>query len=136
MVRRYFSGGESQSGRRRKAPRERCCRADTFWHIRRTLMTPSRLPRWFSVLLLTAIGASAFAAPRIPLEDFVRDPDFARMQMSPDGLYTAFLHEYNDHSSMYVGDLATMSTVRFDLGMAPAYGTLAPKEAISYALSL
>jgi dipeptidyl aminopeptidase/acylaminoacyl peptidase len=96
-------------------------------------MKPGRWFRRFAALLFAAIGAVGFAAPRIPLEDFVRDPDFARMQMSPDGLYTAFLREYNDHSSMYVGDLATMTTLRFDLGLAPAYGALAPKEAISYA---
>jgi dipeptidyl aminopeptidase/acylaminoacyl peptidase len=84
-------------------------------------------------VIFTAIGAVGFAAPRLPLEDFVREPDVARMRMSPDGLYAAFLREYDNHSTLYVGDLATMSALRFDLGAAPAFGTVVPREAKDYA---
>ena len=41
--------------------------------------------RVFGVFLGWLLSASLFSAPRIPVEDFAREPNASRAQLSPDG---------------------------------------------------
>ena len=86
------------------------------------------LPRAFAVVLLAVPGGPLSAVPRLPLEDFTRQPDFSHLQISDDGKYVAYMHESLGHDTLNVADLATMESLRFDPGETQAFGTIVPKE--------
>ena len=81
-------------------------------------MNPNRFLRWLFVLVLAEIGRVALAAPRLPVEDFARDPAVSQMRLSPDGQYEAFLYDYKGHSTLCCGPVGTKNITRFDIGTA------------------
>lgn len=70
----------------------------------------------FAVL---AVAPAAFltAAERLPIEDFAREPDAARVRLSPDGQSIAFLRNYSGRASLFVSEIGKKGW-RLDLGEA------------------
>jgi hypothetical protein len=95
-------------------------------------MAQSPLPRWFAVLACAALPTLVLAVPRLPVEDFVKDPSFSHLQISGDGQYVAFMRDYEGHSTVFTCDLATMTGLPFQLGATGAFGTVMPREVNSY----
>jgi dipeptidyl aminopeptidase/acylaminoacyl peptidase len=87
---------------------------------------------WFAVIAGAALSGPAPAVPRLPLEDFIREPGFSQMQISGDGQYIAYMRDYEGHSTVYTCDLATMEGTPFTLGSTQAFGTIMPREVESF----
>lgn len=96
------------------------------------MVHPDRPLRRLIAVVLSGIGAAAFSAPRVPLEDFVHDRDVANMQLSPDGQYLSFLHDVGGHSTICTEAVGTTNALQFDLGFAPLFGPAAPKDVVGY----
>lgn len=67
--------------------------------------------------LLLAVSALA-AAPRLPVEDFAREPDTSRARLSPDGKYLAFIRSYNGRAQLHVAEIDSKELSRLDFGLA------------------
>jgi hypothetical protein len=74
-----------------------------------------RIFRALSGWLLTA---SLFSAPRIPVEDFAREPDASRAQLSPDGKRLAFIRQHDEINKLHVTVLDSKEISRLNLGSA------------------
>ena len=79
--------------------------------------------KFFFSLLLAGILALSFSlegcqpkkpaqARRIPLEDFFRNPEKARYQISPDGKYFSFMAPYQKRMNIFVQEIGKDSAVR------------------------
>ena len=95
-------------------------------------MLPLRLARRLSALVFSGIGVAAFAVPRVPLEDFVHDRDVSNMQLSPDGKYLSFMHDYEGHPTICTEPVGTTNALQFAMGYASVFGPTAPKDVVSY----
>ena len=95
-------------------------------------MTPKRPLRRLAALAFAGIAGAAFAAPRVPLEDFAHDPDVRNMQLSPDGQYVAFLHDYMGHPTICSEPVGTSNVLQFDLGIALPIGPAVQKGVSGY----
>ncbi len=94
---------------------------------------PHRSPRRCLVgLVFVLLSGGLGAVPRLPLDDFVKDPAYSHMQISGDGQYVAYMRNYVGHSTVYAGDLATMVGTPFTLGSTEALGTVMPREVESF----
>lgn len=89
-------------------------------------------PRRQVVLACVLLPGGLAAVPRLPLDDFVKDPGFSHMQISGDGQYVAYMRDYEGHSTVYTCDLAAMAGLPFELGTTQAFGTVMPREVYSY----
>jgi len=74
-----------------------------------------RIFRALSGWLLTA---SLFSAPRIPVEDFAREPDASSAQISPDGKRLAFIRQHDEINKLHVTVLDSKEISRLNLGSA------------------
>ncbi len=95
-------------------------------------MLSSRALLWTAAFAGGLLGRALPAAPRLPLEDFTRDPDFSRMRISGDGQYLALMRDYEGRPTMYVCSLATMAGRPFALGDTGAFGIPMSREVASY----
>ena len=76
-----------------------------------------KLPlRWLPLCCALA-SAPLSAADRLPIEDFAREPQAARMRLSPDGQSIAFLSNYSGLPVLHVSEIGKKSW-RLDLGEA------------------
>jgi dipeptidyl aminopeptidase/acylaminoacyl peptidase len=83
-------------------------------------------------LTCVGIGAAAFAAPRVPLEDFVHDRDVGAMQLSPDGQYLSFLHDVAGHPTICTEPVGSTNILQFDMGFASVFSPAAIKDVAGY----
>ena len=95
-------------------------------------MAPNRPPRRLAALMFVGIAGAAFPAPRVPLEDFAHDQDFSNVQLSPDGQYLAFLHDYLGHPTVCTEPVGTSKVLQFDLGIAEPVGPAVQKGVSGY----
>jgi dipeptidyl aminopeptidase/acylaminoacyl peptidase len=79
--------------------------------------------KYFAFLLIFMIGTSLFIggciqenkvmkAKLYPLEDFFKNPDKTRYQISPDGKYFSFLAPYEDRMNIFVREIGQDSITR------------------------
>jgi dipeptidyl aminopeptidase/acylaminoacyl peptidase len=62
--------------------------------------------------LFTGCKQKPVAVRQIPLEDFFRNPEKARFQISPDGKYYAYMAPWNDRMNIFVQEIGKDSAVR------------------------
>jgi dipeptidyl aminopeptidase/acylaminoacyl peptidase len=91
------------------------------------------LARRLAILVFAGIGVAALAVPRVPLEDFVHDRDVSNMQLSPDGKYLSFIHDYEGHPTICTEPVGATNSLQFDLGVASAFGPAVKKDVAGYA---
>jgi len=72
------------------------------------------------VLFAFALSVLTAATPRLPIEDFAREPNTSRARLSPDGKYLAFIRNYNGHPQLHVAEIESKKVSRLDLGEALA----------------
>ncbi len=77
-------------------------------------------PRLLLAACWTLACAPLFAAPRLPIEDFAREPDTSRARLSPDGKFLAFVRNYSGRPQLHVVDIDAKKTSWLDLGEAAA----------------
>jgi dipeptidyl aminopeptidase/acylaminoacyl peptidase len=63
-------------------------------------------------LLFTGCKQKPMAVRQIPLEDFFRNPEKARFQISPDGKYYAYMAPWKDRMNIFVQEIGKDSAVR------------------------
>jgi dipeptidyl aminopeptidase/acylaminoacyl peptidase len=81
---------------------------------------------WFVVVV-----SVTSAVERLPIEDFARQPDTSRAQLSPDGESLAFLRDYGQRTMLHVDELDTGRHVRLEVGGARLVNNV-PKEVESF----
>lgn len=81
------------------------------------LRQPSETTPLCCAVLALAPAAAATAAERLPIEDFAREPDAARVRLSPDGQSIAFLRNFSGRASLFVSEIGKKGW-RLDLGEA------------------
>jgi dipeptidyl aminopeptidase/acylaminoacyl peptidase len=96
------------------------------------MVPPHGLTRRLTALVFLGVGAAAFAAPRVPLEDFVHDRDVGNMQLSPDGQYLSFLHDVGGHPTICTEPVGSTNILQFDMGFASVFGPAAIKDVVGY----
>ena len=74
--------------------------------------------RIFRALLGWLVTVSLFSAPRIPVEDFAREPAASRAQLSPDGQRLAFIRQHDEINKLHVTVLDSKEISRLNLGSA------------------
>ena len=74
--------------------------------------------RVFGVFLGWLLSASLFSAPRIPVEDFAREPNASRAQLSPDGKRLAFVRQHDEINKLHVTVIDSNDISRLNLGSA------------------
>jgi hypothetical protein len=78
-------------------------------------MTPPRS----SLAFLFAISlTAAHAAPRLPVEDFAREPDTARARLSPDGKFLAYVRNHSGTPQLHISEIDAKRLTWLDLGEA------------------
>ncbi|HVU32277.1 MAG TPA: prolyl oligopeptidase family serine peptidase [Opitutaceae bacterium] len=92
----------------------------------------SRLSRLVFASLCLRLCVPAIAAPLVPLEDFIRDPDVSQMHLSPDGAYESLLHDSGGQPSVCCQPVGTHNATVFDLGTRSAAGEYAPRSVYKY----
>lgn len=94
-----------------------------------------RTPKfWPCLAVAVSLGLApilAQAAPRLPIEDFAREPEAARARLSPNGKYVAFLRPYVGRSMLFVDEIDGKGLVRLDPGEAQLVQG-APKEVVDF----
>lgn len=66
-----------------------------------------------AVLLPTlTIQAQQMEVPKIPMEDFFKNPEKAAFQLSPDGLYFSFTAPYKGRMNIFVQKIGSADTIR------------------------
>jgi dipeptidyl aminopeptidase/acylaminoacyl peptidase len=83
--------------------------------------------------MFAGMAGAAFAAPRVPLEDFAHDQEVTNVQLSPDGQYLAFLHDYEGHPTVCTEPVGTSNVLQFDMGVALSIGPAVQKGVANYA---
>src|ERR1700690_2373863 len=111
---------------------KRSCPSQDALYCGHAFMAPNRPLRPLAALAFAGIAGAAFAAPRVPLEDFAHDPDVRNMQLSPDGQYVAFLHDYMGHPTICSEPVGTSNVLQFDLGIALPIGPAVQKGVSGY----
>lgn len=71
-----------------------------------------------TALFAFALSVATAATPRLPIEDFAREPDTARARLSPDGKFLAFVRNFNGRPQLHVAELDSKKLSRLDLGEA------------------
>lgn len=69
-------------------------------------MNLRKLSAQSAAVLLFVIASQSFAAPA-PIEDFFRNPEFAQVELSPDGTHIAAMAPVNDRQNIIVMNLET-----------------------------
>jgi len=73
----------------------------------RTAMPPTLRHCFTAILTALLLQLSGLAAERIPLENFLKDPAFDEIRLSPDGTRLAALARWHGHLQLFVLDIAT-----------------------------
>ena len=77
-------------------------------------------PPLFSLaaVFVLVLAPVAIAAPRLPIEDFAREPDTSRARLSPDGKFLAFVRDHNGRPQLHVAEIDSKKLTYLDLGEA------------------
>ncbi|MFW6328434.1 MAG: TolB family protein, partial [Bacteroidota bacterium] len=70
------------------------------------------LSAYMAGITMTGCGGSIEKAPKIPMEDFFKNPEKTAYQISPDGTYLSFMAPYENRMNVFVQELDGDSAVR------------------------
>ena len=70
----------------------------------------------YAGLSVLSFGAETPAGTLLPVEDFVRPPQFSNLQISPDGQYLAFLRQFDERETVVFADLAHLKFAKIAPG--------------------
>lgn len=81
--------------------------------LRRRPSANIRIGRFVLVLTFQfPVAAAAAQPPKIAIENFFRNPEYAGFQVSPGGRYVSFLHPYESRMNIHVREIGSGLTMR------------------------